>query len=254
MTDQVIEHIGVRGYLDDKGTAQLNVEDVARGLGFTQKKNETVYVRWETVSGYLKEFGFSQQVGKDDFIPENIFYRLAMKAKNDTGEIFQAKVADEILPAIRKHGGYLTPAKVEEVLLNPDTIIQLATQLKAARAEKDMLANQIEKQQPLVDFAELCMQSDKAIKVREFAHMLTSHGVKIGERRLFDKLREWKYIEKVGTEPTQRSTEQGLFEVATGVKQKPSGEPFTWRVPYVTVKGQAHIANRLKKELELGAG
>ncbi|WP_311078847.1 hypothetical protein [Paenibacillus polymyxa] len=55
----------------------------------------------------MLEFGFSQLVGKEDFIPVNIFYRLAMKAKNDVAEAFQAKVADEILPSIRKTGGYV---------------------------------------------------------------------------------------------------------------------------------------------------
>ena len=74
----------VRGYIDENGVAQLNLEDCARGLGFTQEKNGTEYVRWETLNGYLSDFKFSQQVGKDTFIPENIFYRLAMKAKNET--------------------------------------------------------------------------------------------------------------------------------------------------------------------------
>lgn len=103
----------VRGYLDYDGTAYLNLEDVARGLGFTQIKDRKEYVRWETVYRYLEEFNYkyplssSQLVGKADFVPENIFYRLAMKAKNETAEKFQAKVADEILPAIRKTGGYI---------------------------------------------------------------------------------------------------------------------------------------------------
>ena len=77
----------VRGYLDYDGTAYLNLEDVARGLGFTQIKDGKEYVRWETVYRYLEEFNYkyplssSQLVGKADFVPENIFYRLAMKAK-----------------------------------------------------------------------------------------------------------------------------------------------------------------------------
>lgn len=98
---------GVRGFIDSEGTAQLNLEDVSRGLGFIDSsKGETDYVRWNTVSVYLKSFGFSQEVAKETFIPENVFYRLAMKAKNETAEKFQAKVADEILPSIRKTGGY----------------------------------------------------------------------------------------------------------------------------------------------------
>lgn len=101
----IITLSGVSGYLDESGTAFLKLEDVARGLGFVQTKNGIEYVRWETVRGYLEDFGVSQLVGKD-FIPENIFYRLAMKAKNETAERFQALVADEILPTIRKTGSY----------------------------------------------------------------------------------------------------------------------------------------------------
>ena len=96
----------VHAYLDTDGTAWLNAEDVARGLGFTQTKNGVEYVRWETVNGYLAEFNFPKKVGKDDFIPENMFYRLVWKSRDGKALEFQAKVADEILPAIRKTGSY----------------------------------------------------------------------------------------------------------------------------------------------------
>ena len=66
-------------------------------------------MRWETVNGYLEELGFPNKLGKADFIPENIFYRLAMKAKNEAAEKFQALVADEIIPSIRKTGAYSIP-------------------------------------------------------------------------------------------------------------------------------------------------
>lgn len=100
---------GVRGYEKD-GVAYLHIEDVARGLGFTQTKGETEYVRWETVDKHLSDLSFptSWENGKphDYYIPENIFYRLCMKAKNEVAEKFQAKVADEIIPSIRKTGSY----------------------------------------------------------------------------------------------------------------------------------------------------
>ena len=105
---------GVRGYEED-GVAYLHIEDSARGLGFerTQNKDGVEYtsIRWSTVEGYLQDFGFHQQVGEngnthDYYIPENIFYRLCMKAKNEVAEAFQAKVADEIIPSIRKTGSY----------------------------------------------------------------------------------------------------------------------------------------------------
>ena len=105
---------GVSCYEKD-GTAYLNLEAVARGLGFTQTQNkggtEYTSIRWETVNRYLADLGFPNKLGKDDYIPENTFYRLAMKAKNETAERFQALVADEIIPSIRKTGMYMSGSK-----------------------------------------------------------------------------------------------------------------------------------------------
>lgn len=110
----VINISGIDCY-ERNGTAYLKLDTVARGLGFTQEKGGVEYVRWETVDRYLREIGFPSKLGKEDlpkngerpeFIPENIFYRLAMKAKNEAAEAFQAKIADEVIPAIRKTGGY----------------------------------------------------------------------------------------------------------------------------------------------------
>ena len=92
---------------EQNGTAFLTLEHVAWGLGLTQSKNGAAYVRWDRVEKYLAEIGFPHKWGKKDFIPENIFYRLAMKAKNPVAEAFQAKVADDIIPSIRKTGGYI---------------------------------------------------------------------------------------------------------------------------------------------------
>lgn len=118
---------GVSCYEQD-GTAYLRLEDVAHGLGFTQTKNGIEYVRWETIDKYLRDLGFSQQVGKDSYIPENVFYRLAMKAKNETAEKFQALVADEIIPSIRKTGSYTVPKLSKEMqalfLLDQRTVQQ----------------------------------------------------------------------------------------------------------------------------------
>lgn len=117
---QILNIDGIECYEKD-GTAYLKLETVARGLGFTDNSKGIEYVRWNTVRQYLKDIGFSQEVAKDDFIPENVFYRLAMKAKNEIAEKFQAKVADEIIPSIRKTGGYgfkpLTPEQMMRIQL-----------------------------------------------------------------------------------------------------------------------------------------
>lgn len=221
--NEIMNIQGIPCYEKD-GVAYLNLETVARGLGFTQEKNGVEYVRWETVNNYLRELKFSQQVGKDAYIPENIFYRLAMKAKNETAEKFQTLIADEVVPAIRKHGGYLTPAKVEEVLLNPDTIIQLATQLKASR-EKTMkleainselvVQNQIYK--PKADYFDQIVDRNLLTSFRETAKQL-----EIKERVFVGFLLDHKYIyrDKKGKLMPYAEKNNGLFELKECINEK----------------------------------
>lgn len=175
----------VRGYLDEQGTAHLNLEDCARGLGFVDYQEKVSatggrktyeVIRWARVNRYLAEFGFPSSLGKDDYIPENMFYRLAMKANNETAKIFQGTVADKILPSIRKTGMYMTVKAAENILLNPDFIIKLAEQVKAAHKErdeykalvaaKDETINQLK---PKADYCEQVLQSPEAILVTVIA-------------------------------------------------------------------------------------
>lgn len=138
---ELVTICGVRGFVDENGVAQLNAEDVARGWGFVEKKKGRVVatsgdtyeaVRWKRVNDYLKEFGFpplvggnSQPVGKDDFIPENMVYRLGFKASNETAQVFQAKLADEILPTIRKTGSYSAkPMSQVDILVESAKVLQ----------------------------------------------------------------------------------------------------------------------------------
>lgn len=140
--NEIINIQGIECYEKD-GTAYLKLDTVARGLGFvqTQNKNGTEYtsIRWETVFRYLEDIGFPNKLGKDGFIPENVFYRLAMKAKNETAERFQAFIADEVIPSIRKHGAYMTPETLEAAILNPDTLIKLCTALKEEQDKRKAL-------------------------------------------------------------------------------------------------------------------
>ena len=132
---QILNVDGIECYEKD-GTAYLKLETVARGLGFTEKKDGVEYIRWARVEKYLSELNFATCGERPDFIPENIFYRLAMKAKNEVAEKFQAKVADEIIPSIRKHGIYATDNVIDQILDNPDFGIELLTKLKEERAAR----------------------------------------------------------------------------------------------------------------------
>lgn len=117
MMNEILSINNVHGYLDETGAAWLNAEDVARGFGFTRVATSgNIVVRWERVNKYLSEFGFvptnGHAVSATDFIPENMVYRLGFKANNETAQKFQAILADDILPTIRKTGMYL--AKQEQ--------------------------------------------------------------------------------------------------------------------------------------------
>lgn len=217
---------GIPCYEKD-GIAYLNLETVARGLGFTETAasgNECV--RWRTVKKYLEDLGIATSCdGKlPDYIPENIFYRLAMKAKNETAERFQAMIADEVVPAIRKHGGYLTPAKVQEVLTDPDTIIRLATQLKESREKALKLEainsdltvqNQIYK--PKAEYFDQIVDRNLLTNFRETAKQL---GIK--ERAFVGFLLDHKYIyrDKKGKLMPYAEKNNGLFELKEAVNEK----------------------------------
>ena len=173
----------VRGFIGENGIIFLNLEDVARGLGFVDIKNGIEYIRWNRVEKYLKDFGFATS-GENDFIPENIFYLLAMKGKNEIARNFQLKVANKILPAIRKTGMYAT----DELLNNPDLAIQAFMKLKEEMVRRKELEKKVEEQQPKVDFYNDVTGSDTTAEIATVAKVLNFKN--IGRNTLFDILRK----------------------------------------------------------------
>jgi anti-repressor protein len=180
-------------------------------------------------------------------INEPGLYSVILKSRKPEAKQFKRWITHEVIPSIRKHGAYMTPEKIEEVLLNPDTLIKLATNLKEEQQKRIAAEKQIEQQKPLVNFAETCMASDKSLLVREVAKMISKQGILMGERRLFQKLRDWKLIFPNKNEPYQEYIDRGYFEISQGVKETSKGS-FTWLTMRVTPKGQMYIINRLKKE------
>ncbi|MCI8332642.1 MAG: phage antirepressor Ant [Clostridiales bacterium] len=244
--NEIISIQGIDCYEKD-GTAYLRLEPVARGLGFTQKAasgNEVV--RWERVRKYLSEFGVPT-CGDGDFIPENIFYRLAMKAKNEAAERFQAKIADEVVPSIRKHGAYMTPETLQAAILDPDYLLQIVTTLKEEKDKRQALEVKVEADKPKVLFAEAVSVSDDSILVGALAKIIKQNGVDIGQQRLFVWLRENGYLMKSGRDynlPTQKSMESGLFKIKERTINNPDGSVRITRTVLVTGKGQQYFINK----------
>lgn len=248
--NEILKISNVHGYLDkETGSAYLNAEDVARGFGFTTvAKSGNEVVRWARVNNYLHEFGFSQHVGKDDFLPENMVYRLGFKASNEVAQKFQAVLADEVLPAIRRHGAYMTDQALERAITEPDFLIRLATQLKEEKAKRLEAEKQVEAAKPKVLFADAVSASHTSILVGELAKILRGNGIEIGQRRLFAWLREHGYlIKRQGTDynmPTQMAMELGLFEIKEGSYVNGSGANIITKTPKVTGRGQTYFINK----------
>ena len=99
-------NIKVRTIKNDDGSISINAEDSAIGFGWYQIKNNKIYPKWERMNSFISEFENSPLVGKDDYIPESLFYLLGMKASNKTAQDFQKWLAFEVIPQIRKTGGY----------------------------------------------------------------------------------------------------------------------------------------------------
>jgi len=99
--------MSVRTILNPDGSVSMNAEDTAVGFGWTRIKHGKEYVKWDRLNSYIKDIGFSPLVGKDDFIPETLFYLLGMKASNDKAKEFQMWLAKDVIPSIRKHGAFI---------------------------------------------------------------------------------------------------------------------------------------------------
>lgn len=250
--NEILSINNVHGYMDkETGTAYLNSGDVARGFGFTktETKNGVKYesVRWARVNEYLSSFGFRPNVGEDDFLPENMVYRLGFKASNEAAQKFQAVLADEVLPAIRKHGAYMTEETLEKAITSPDFLIKLATNLKEEKEKRLEAERQIEADRPKVTFANAVNVSKDGMLLGMLAKLLHQNGVDIGQKRLFQWMRDKGYLMKNGTDknmPTQKARELGLFKVKERAIDNPDGSVRLTRTTLVTGKGQEYFINK----------
>ncbi|MBY6915372.1 hypothetical protein [Clostridium botulinum] len=115
-------NLQVRTIQNDDGSISVNAEDAARGFGWVDNSQRATNgsqlskVRWARINGYIKEFGFSQDIAKDDYIPESLFYMLGMKASNKVAQEFQKWLAIDVIPSIRKTGSYSSNGIIKQLI------------------------------------------------------------------------------------------------------------------------------------------
>ena len=192
------------------------------------------------------KFNLGRQ-GDATIVNEPGLYTLVLGSRKPEAKAFKRWITHEVIPTIRKHGAYITPDKIEEILINPDTIIRLCTDLKEERAKRAALEVKVETDAPKVLFAGAVETSQDSCLVGQLAKMIRQNGCEIGQNRLFDYLRNEGYLCKSGSNrnlPTQRSMEAGLFEVKESVVDNPDGSVRLVRTTKVTGKGQIYFVNK----------
>ncbi|MEE6659039.1 phage antirepressor KilAC domain-containing protein [Limosilactobacillus pontis] len=181
-------------------------------------------------------------------INESGLYSLILSSKLPTAREFKHWVTSEVLPTIRKHGAYMTPEKIKETLLNPDTIIKLATQLKQEQEQRKQLQTENDRMKPKALFADAVSTSNTSILIGQLAKILKQNGVDTGQNRLFAWMRANGYLGKRGdsyNKPTQKSMELGLMEVKERTVNNPDGSIRVTITTKVTGKGQQYFINKL---------
>jgi prophage antirepressor-like protein len=186
-------------------------------------------------------------VGETNLINKYGLYSLILSSRKKEAKQFKRWITHEVLPSIEKHGAYMTPQKIEEVLLSPDTLIQLATNLKEEQQKRKIAENQLELQKPKVLFADAVETSKSSILVGELSKIIKQNDVNIGQNKLFKWLRDNNYLCKKGEKynlPTDRAMTMGLFEIKKTTINNPDGSIRTTRTTKVTGKGQQYFINK----------
>ena len=182
-------------------------------------------------------------------INESGVYALVFSSKLPNAKQFKRWVTSEVLPTIRKHGAYATPATIESIIADPDNGIKLLTALKEEQEKRKALQTQIAEQKPKVIFAEAVSASKTSILIGDLAKILKQNGIDIGQKRLFAWLRDNGYLIKGGSSknmPTQRAMEMGLFVVKEGSYVNGEGVNVTTKTTKLTGKGQIYFINKFK--------
>lgn len=181
-------------------------------------------------------------------INESGLYSLVLGSKLDSAKQFKRWITHEVIPSIRKSGGYISgQEEMSDAELMAKALIVAQRQIEQRNAMLEQKDAQIKELTPKALFADAVSASEDTILVGELAKILKQNGVEIGRDRLFSWLRKNGYLMKYGADkncPTQKSMEMGLFEIKETVIHAGDGRIKTDITPKVTGKGQRYFLKK----------
>lgn len=246
MTDiQVFKNdeFGAVRTIEQDGKILFCGKDVAAALGYQNTKDALAKHCKGVANRYpLQTDGGMQQAR---FITEGDLYRLVASSKLPSAQQFESWVFDEVLPSIRKRGGYMASVKDE----TPEETMARAFIIAKETIERKN--REIAEMKPKALFADAVSTSDKCMLVGELAKVLRQNGVQMGQKRLFAWLRDNGYLMKRGSSynlPTQKAMEMELFEVKETAINHSDGHVSTNFTTKVTPKGQQYFINKFLGE------
>ena len=232
------EQFGQIRTLNINGKIHFVAVDIAKALGYKNIQDAIKrHCRW-VVKHEVPHPQSPNKTMEVNVIPEGDIYRLVANSELPGAEKFESWIFDEVVPQIFRTGGYIPKSEEDseqEILAKAFIIAQNTIAAKNKELEeKNRFINQI-------------AISKNTLLVREVAKIASKANIVIGEKRLWNKLREWGLIFKNSTEPIQEYVNRGYFEVVEGSKESSKGV-FTYYTTRVTGKGQKYIIERLIKE------
>lgn len=199
----------------------------------------------------IPTLGGTQQM---TMVSEPGFYRLVMKSRKPEAKAFQRWVTHEVLPAIRRDGGYMAAKPDETPEETMARALRIADETMRRQKERiESLSSANAEMRPKALFADAVAASESTCLVGELAKMLRQNGVEIGQNRLFDWLRERGYLGKGGSNrnvPTQASMDMDLFRIKETAVTHSDGRVTINRTPKVTGKGQVYFVEKFLSEKE----
>ncbi|AUI73869.1 phage repressor protein/antirepressor Ant [Lactobacillus helveticus] len=224
-------------------------KDVAEILGY--KNTRDALAKHVDAEDKISEIVKASQVSQNatgyqniDLISESGVYALIFGSKMPNAKKFKHWVTSKVLPAIRKHGAYMTDEKAFDVVHNKNGLADLLQQAADQLKQKDIQINQMK---PKALFADAVATSKSDILIGQLAKILRQNGYETGQNRLFKWLREHHYLCSKGVrynQPTQKAMELGLFKVKERTVNNPDGSSRITVTTKVTGKGQQYFINR----------